>query len=546
MKKKKIVFNKYVVMLAIIALLLSMLVPITYAFFTAGVQGNNTANPNIVQAGTMTLRLTDGNVVGTTSEWIPGSSITKSFTVENTGTLPASYSITLESVTNTFADKSDLVYEIVGTSSGTSSAYSTSSAVQAPGRDAKIIDNIAIQSGDIHSYTLTLTFLNKNENQNDNMGKSFTGKIQLYDRNNEPEFQTSAASKLLAVKSAGATDLEYDGTATLGTRGTTDNNLRYIGASPKNYVYFNCSTTNPSQMNDSTCEKWRIIGSFNNVISVDGNNNETSETLVKIIRNDSIGNYVWDTNPSSVFGGDGINQWGPSELQDGTPYVGSKLMLELNNDYLGNVTIGTDGKWYDGSYNKKTTNMPSTSINSTTLNMIANVKWYLGNPSIDADDNNNYIDWNDLYVDAAYKNERNAPSGNACINYSCSQYVVRTPDWVGKVALIYPSDYGYATGGGNTLSRSQCLNISFHIVNDSNADCYSNNWLSTENLQWNLSYYGEIDSSYYAHTSRYSSDNDDEAVYYPDEVRPTLFLKSNVSIIGGTGESNNPYKLAIN
>lgn len=47
-----------------------------------------------------------------------------------------------------------------------------------------------------------------------------------------------------------------------------DNNIRYIGKDPNNYVYFNCSDY--SNQSDSTCEKWRIIGVFKNVAKADG------------------------------------------------------------------------------------------------------------------------------------------------------------------------------------------------------------------------------------------------------------------------------------
>ena len=58
-----------------------------------------------------------------------------------------------------------------------------------------------------------------------------------------------------------------------GTTSSLDGgNIRYYGASPKNYVYFNCETY-PS----TNCELWRIIGVF------DGK--------IKLIRNGSIGSY---------------------------------------------------------------------------------------------------------------------------------------------------------------------------------------------------------------------------------------------------------------
>lgn len=64
-----------------------------------------------------------------------------------------------------------------------------------------------------------------------------------------------------------------------------DNNVRYIGANPNNYIYFNCSDYNNPTAN--TCELWRIIGVFNNVSKSDG----TNSSLVKIIRNDSLGEF---------------------------------------------------------------------------------------------------------------------------------------------------------------------------------------------------------------------------------------------------------------
>ena len=54
---------------------------------------------------------------------------------------------------------------------------------------------------------------------------------------------------------------------------TTDKNLRYVGASPKNYLKFND-------------EIWRIIGVFNNITTIDKQENEKTESLVKIVRND--------------------------------------------------------------------------------------------------------------------------------------------------------------------------------------------------------------------------------------------------------------------
>ena len=61
-------------------------------------------------------------------------------------------------------------------------------------------------------------------------------------------------------------------------------NIRYYGASPNNYIYFNCS--NYSNQSSSTCEIWRIIGVF--------------EGKVKIMRNEVIGDYSWNSVADST------------------------------------------------------------------------------------------------------------------------------------------------------------------------------------------------------------------------------------------------------
>jgi hypothetical protein len=86
------------------------------------------------------------------------------------------------------------------------------------------------------------------------------------------------------------------------------NNIRYYGASPNNYIYFNCS--NYSNQSSSTCETWRIIGVF------DGK--------IKLIRNESIGEYSWD-NKNVSTGAE--NDYGKNDWTD------ARLMKLLNPGY---------------------------------------------------------------------------------------------------------------------------------------------------------------------------------------------------------------------
>ena len=89
--------------------------------------------------------------------------------------------------------------------------------------------------------------------------------------------------------------------STIGLEKDDFGNIRYTGNNPSNYIEFG---------NDN--ELWRIIGLFE-VKTASG----STEKLMKIVRDSSIGGYAWDVSDSGVNNGDGINQWGASTYTDG-------------------------------------------------------------------------------------------------------------------------------------------------------------------------------------------------------------------------------------
>ena len=158
----------------IMAIAIALIVAIastSYAFFTIA---NKEGEETVIKSGTMGLHLEDGPEVSLENA-VPGSSVTKTFYVENTGNVDTAYDLYLSEVVNTFVDKTDLVYTLTSNDGG----YSTTGQVEAPSASAKIVDSEPIGVGDIHHYTLVLTFLEKNENQDDNQGVEFKGKIQI-------------------------------------------------------------------------------------------------------------------------------------------------------------------------------------------------------------------------------------------------------------------------------------------------------------------------------------------------------------------------------
>ena len=135
--------------------------------------------------------------------------------------------------------------------------------------------------------------------------------------------QTRTKCTLYFVKelSAAETILAMGETEELKFDNTTDNNLRYVGANPNNYVRFNN-------------ELWRIIGSFNNI----DNGSGTKERRIKLIKATPYNtSMAWDSNRK--------NDWSNASLQK-----------ELNGTYLD-------------------------SIESTSKSMISDAIWNLGGSS---------------------------------------------------------------------------------------------------------------------------------------------------------------------
>ena len=274
-------------------------------------------------------------------------------------------------------------------------------------------------------------------------------------------------------------DIYEENQGMLAYDGSADNNLRYIGADPNNYVYFNCDDyDSPSS---STCELWRIIGIFN-----ENSHGINGEKLIKLIRSDSLGTIAWDS--------DNTNNWSTASLQ-----------TTLNGDYLNG----------SGSY-------ASSGIkNDITRNMIANVTWKLGGSST----------YDDVTASMFYERERGT-----------TVYSGRPTTWQGEIALMYPSDYGYATSGGSTTNREACLAKELYNWDSSSySDCKNNDWLFNSTIQWTLT--PRSSNSYYVFRVYRTGYVHYNYANRSDGVRPSVYLTSNVGISGGDGTMNNPYIL---
>ena len=321
-----------------------------------------------------------------------------------------------------------------------------------------------------------------------------------------------------------------------------DNNIRYIGADPNNYIYFNCSDY--SNQSSTTCEKWRIIGLFNNITKSDG----IKENLIKIIRDESLGNFYWDYKQNGVGSSTknyGSNDWSDSQLMMmlnpvdylKKGYTNSNDIISYNNQEL----YSKMGSYYNGTTGCKSASVTSGSTfrcakidftsngfkNDNTRNAIETVVWNLGGTS-------SYTSSSNGLANHWYGYERGTKVSTG-----------RPTTWTGKIGLMYPSDYGYATSGGSTTSRSACLNKELYNWDSSSvSDCKNNDYLyKSSYTQWTLATFSSLNFSVFRVTSGGIVHYDDAS--YANGVRPVVFLKSNIPIASGTGTSSDPYQLKI-
>ena len=269
-----------------------------------------------------------------------------------------------------------------------------------------------------------------------------------------------------------------------------------------NYIYFNCSDY--SNQSSSTCELWRIIGVF------DGK--------VKIMRGSQIGTYSWDTSDSGTNSGAGVNEWSQADL-----------MKLLNSGYDSENVGGSlywnakSGTCYNNGNNAtKSCDFTSTGLkNDTTRNLIAETTYYTrGHNSVT------------IFVDDMYDKER--VSGTV---YDST----RTTTWTGKVAIPYPSDYGYAAD----LSLCQKQLSAYY-----DATCTVNNWMKNI-VANNGGIFGWLltPTSDYANTAWYVHSPgrvNGNVVSSAFGVAPVLYLDSKLVIGSGSGSSSAPYQLTVN
>ena len=464
----------------------------TYAMFTASAEINNpisiSANLNSEEDIIETIEVT---VDSNTTKEIP-------ITINNSSTGTLNYAVWYTSSNDSIK---------VGTNLSNSDSSSPTGTIT-----SNTTKKVYVQLKNTTSRTITITLGVSSNTTNviisDSMtlvpNKELKSLLETISKLYTNATKTTTTVNSVTYNLASSVGLMNDRKGSMST-GIDAGNIRYYGANPNNYIYFNCSDYN--NQSSSTCETWRIIGVF------DGK--------VKIMRGSQIGKYSWDSSASGTNTSYAVNEWSQADL-----------MKLLNSGYDSESVGGSlywnagSGTCYNGKSNSTTScNFTSTGLkNETTRNMIAETTYYTRGHNTAS-----------IFVDVMYDKER--VSGTVITGTTPT----RTLTWTGKVAIPYPSDYGYAAD----LSLCQKQLGSYN-----DATCTANNWMKNivtnngGNLGWLLTPHSDAANfAWYVISSGRVNCNTgaDDAL----GVVPVLSLNSELDIGSGSGTSSSPYQLFV-
>ena len=308
--------KKTIITVLSIILVLTIMSSTTYAIFF---RVNTFENTESYTAGVLDIEVVEGSTLSlantlpiTDSE---GASLTPyTFTVKNVGNLTYTFDLKMLSTTSSNPINSSYIKVKLDDKEPVLLSSLTNGII---GSD------IRLNPGE--SITMSIRIWLDINTPNTEIGKSFSAKIVTDGVGSEyVEPSTGAdyisniyndAEKTTVVNNS----VEYQYATSVGMMEDVGGNIRYYGADPNNYVWFNN-------------ELWRIIGVFTGIDDGTGK----TETRLKIARNESIGNYAWNSN--------NVNEWSTATLQ-----------TYLNETYLNGLTTEAqamvgNAKWNLGGW----------------------------------------------------------------------------------------------------------------------------------------------------------------------------------------------------
>ena len=324
-KKKRNILITIVLLIGIIAI-----IGVSYALWVLNL---TQTGQNDIVSSCFNITFTDKNNISLQKAYPildeEGKKLTPyEFTITNTCDSYAAFNVNLEVLNTTTLTNNDTIKAMISSKTDDTETEITTSLLSGYQTTTKTLDNAKT------AFNLTTEYLNAKES------KTYTLRLWLdenVDMNTEGVQNTKFSSKVVVTTSyikgipatatiaslvSGANTSSTDVytvpnktsdscTYTFAYDGTSDNNLRYVGKNPCNYVTFNGETAG-----------WRIIGILN-----------TPEgQRMKLIRTDSLGIYSWDNKASGTESS--TSEYGSNDWTD------SALKEVLNNGAYYNKTSG--------------------------------------------------------------------------------------------------------------------------------------------------------------------------------------------------------------
>lgn len=473
----------YIVIASAILILFCLMYSVSYAYFSIkvnndfnnGTSGNTTIGSDTVKD----IIISDGTKV-TSSNIIPGESVSSTFTVQNPNDISLCFGLDWINVVNEFVNKSDIVVSLQD-ENGTILLEEKEFPSE---NNVNLIEGLMIPANTTKTYILIVTYKNTDKDQSIDMNKKFqatlTGKLTkcIYTAietvANLAKDANKYSNEVYTVPDKTSNSCTY----TMAYDRTSDNNLRYVGANPCNYVTFNGEEA-----------AWRIIGIL-----------KTPEgQRVKLVREEAIDKLVFNN---------GSNSWADSILND-----------ILNNGAYFNRS--NERCAYKNSSYTKTCDFSNIGLTEEAKNQIDTITWQLGGTFYHG---TQQYDKRHYYLNEFYSDER-----------SRDVYGNISTTWQGKIGLIYVSDYGFATSGTEDVNRDSCFSEKMFRLP---SDCYQNNWLSHGNY-WTIN-----NNSAYGGVTYYVRDGSIEFLAISSNsinVKPSIYLKGYLRFIDGEGTPENPY-----
>ena len=479
-KINKFIHSKYLLISLIVLLILLVMATGTYAWFTWRSTSNTSLTMNIGKLADVTFN--SGNDISTSTlapvyNYTDGEKTT--FRINNKDTTGASLDYNIKLNITSIASElksSDLKYVLLKDNTIVKEGNFSTMVV-----GTNTIYSNSISSSGTTNFIFYLYIDGNSENNLNMMNKSLVGTITVEGNEVIGETLSSYIENLMAdgeYETVTNNGVDYDYNTVNSLMDDNYGNIRYYGSSPNNYVYFNCDDY--SNQSSSTCEVWRIIGLFND---------QNEPSLIKIVRNDSIGNFPWD--PYNNFNGWNdagmrfiLNNYSMEGVQGGGLYWNRRSGTCLNGD--------------SGTCDFTTTGLK----NDATRNAIYNAKWQVSAFSETL-----------FYSNEAYENEMGLGT--------------EVEDYIG---LISTSDYGFA---------ADFRTCSIQIFDYDS--CSEVNWLLNGEDQWTIIPM-DNETTYSVYNSGMLSTLNVSNVA---AIRPTLYLNFNVIKKDGTGTSSDPYQLRV-